>query len=959
MSDSKRNHYRVVIIALALAVSGLPPAQAQETAPGSDEQDEDLVDLYSQPAELEAHEAIAPLSPATQDSGPSAALQQDFGPQTSETGLNIRVTGSGGTQSEISMAATGGGGQNIVISYNGGPNGLGFVSSQNGGQTFQAEQSPPVPTGSNPCCDPSVVADNASNFFLIQLFRDDGANAPSAGNCTNSLHVSNDGGQTFSGIFSSPFSYPPGSNDFPDQPHIGINRSNSNELYVFTRHFTSGINCPQTGGSGTVQGEIVCSNDGGVTWSNPFVFPTFTDLAHIDVAPDGRAFVVGNGVGMNMGTSRVLLWRSSATSCPGAGNTPNFTGPTVVDDNLTFGQVVDREFPQPTVIADPTTNDRVYVNYSADDTQGSGDREAFLSRCDFVLFVMLCTAPLTVNDNPADGSDQYFPMACIDPASNDIFVSWNDDRSGLHEIRATNVTNSGTTTNPSRAVSEAQWSIVNFPGTPDYGDYNENNGACRANHHYAAWTSQVSPPGITPPSSNPDVFFAVVNEPPVADAAGPYSTVEGTNVTLSGSAVDPENDTPFTFDWDFDNDGEFDDATGSSPSFDMVGQDGSFTVCLRVTDSIGDSGEDCTTVTVNNLAPTITNLATDAPGDENSPITLQATVIDPGWLENLSATVDWDDGNGPQPVTGNLENERPEATLELDVPFTYGDNGVFTAELCASDDHGTVCQSINVQIDNVAPTAEIDLVGTLPVGGTDTFLAHAGEELDFAGRSTDPGSDDLIVSWDWDDGPPAPDVTTTYLVNPPDLDPFPSPTIQPRDITDEQSHTFEDACRFDITFGAVDDDGGTASDTVPVLISGNANKTRPAGWWQTQTDGFGAEFLEDELVCYLQITRFASEVFDEKVPLSTRADAQTVLKPPSVEPLPTQRLDRELLAAWLNFANGAVDFLDVIVDTDGDGVADTTFADAVAAAEAVRLNPASTPAELREQQMLLLQINRS
>ena len=71
-----------------------------------------------------------------------------------------------------------------------------------------------------------------------------------------------------------------------------------------------------------------------------------------------------------------------------------------------------------------------------------------------------------------------------------------------------------------------------------------------------------------------------------------------------------------------------------------------------------------------------------------------------------------------------------------------------------------------------------------------------------------------------------------------------------------------------------------------------------------------------------------------------------------------EKLDRHLLAAWLNFANGAFGY-DELVDTDGDGGPGTAFSAVMAAAEAVRVNPASTEAELRAQRQVLQRINGS
>ena len=66
----------------------------------------------------------------------------------------------------------------------------------------------------------------------------------------------------------------------------------------------------------------------------------------------------------------------------------------------------------------------------------------------------------------------------------------------------------------------------------------------------------------------------------------------------------------------------------------------------------------------------------------------------------------------------------------------------------------------------------------------------------------------------------------------------------------------------------------------------------------------------------------------------------------------TQKLDRELLAAWLNFANGAFDLTE-LVDTDGNGVGDTPFATVMATAESVRIGPSSDAQKLAQRNILL------
>ena len=66
------------------------------------------------------------------------------------------------------------------------------------------------------------------------------------------------------------------------------------------------------------------------------------------------------------------------------------------------------------------------------------------------------------------------------------------------------------------------------------------------------------------------VRFRVImsKSPPIANAGGPYSTPEGTNIELNGTASsDPDNDIT-TYAWDLDGDGVCDDvANDSTPEF--------------------------------------------------------------------------------------------------------------------------------------------------------------------------------------------------------------------------------------------------------------------------------------------------------------------------------------------------------------------------------------------------------
>jgi len=447
---------------------------------------------------------------------------------------------------------------------------------------------------------------------------------------------------------------------------------------------------------------------------------------------------------------------------------------------------------------------------------------------------------------------------------------------------------------------------------------------------------------------------------PVADAGGPYSTPEGTDVALSATGStkgsDPSAGAIASYAWDLDNDGQYDDATGASPSFTSVGDNGTFTVGVQVTDAYGQTSTDTATVTVTNVPPTVT-LDAIASAAENSPTSISGVVTDPGWLDSLTATVDWGDGAGPQPLTGTTENSRPDATLTFATTHTYGDNGSFSVTVCGNDDDGgSACTSRTAVVTNVDPTALIDESGQQTYDGVQAFILKAGQPVAIPGSSTDPGSDDLTFLWDWD-GPllngETPD-SETSLVNPPATDPPLSPTVQPRDVSLSKSHAFGSACLYNMQLKVTDDDGGNTADNTAILITGNATVSKGHGWWLNQYRPKGDTFDAATLQCYLNIVNFMSMVFSEKTQALTRAQAEKILNAPAKAP-EAVIFDQMALGAWLNFANGSIR-LSSPVDSNGDGINDSTFGAVMFTAESVRINPASTSAQIKAQKTIVERI---
>lgn len=149
------------------------------------------------------------------------------------------------------------------------------------------------------------------------------------------------------------------------------------------------------------------------------------------------------------------------------------------------------------------------------------------------------------------------------------------------------------------------------------------------------------------------------------------------------------------------------------------------------------------------------------------------------------------------------------ATGTLTPTHIYGDNGVYTVTLTVTDDDGGVCSdTLTVTVNNVAP-----IVDALPTVTTDE-----GDTVSFTGHATDPGSDDLTFEWMWEYRSVC-DKTTTYFNAPPNPDPYPSPDVNPMDVTDSASCQYGDNGVYTVTLTVTDDDGDSTTVTTTVTVN--------------------------------------------------------------------------------------------------------------------------------------------
>ena len=177
----------------------------------------------------------------------------------------------------------------------------------------------------------------------------------------------------------------------------------------------------------------------------------------------------------------------------------------------------------------------------------------------------------------------------------------------------------------------------------------------------------------------------IPNQPPTADAGGPYSGSEGSPILLDASnSSDPDGDS-LQFRWDFDNDGTWDTAWSSAPTTAHTWDDDwSGLVVVEVSDgALTDT--DTASVTVNNVAPTVGAITAPVdPVEVNTQINATADFTDPGVLDTHTAIWDWGDNST---LPGNISNGTVSGSHE------YAEAGVYTVKVTVTDDDGGAGES--------------------------------------------------------------------------------------------------------------------------------------------------------------------------------------------------------------------------------------------------------------------------
>jgi hypothetical protein len=344
------------------------------------------------------------------------------------------------------------------------------------------------------------------------------------------------------------------------------------------------------------------------------------------------------------------------------------------------------------------------------------------------------------------------------------------------------------------------------------------------------------------------------------------------------------------------------------------------------------------------VPPTVTAIGDSI--DEGESATVSATFTDPGVLDTHTATIDWDDGTPPEivPVVQGA------GFGSLDTDHVYGDNGVFNVEVTVTDNDGGVgVDTVAVVVANLDPDLTLDTGDAVSFPGGDYFIGQIGIPQSHAASAQDAGSDDLTFTWGF--GP-----ATTYFNDGTDPDPFPSPLgVFPFFAADEAEVDFILPGVYIVDVIVTDDDGGSDAAELDKLVTGDADATQGNGWWKHQYSGDGNPHVDDAVLSgYLDIVNAVSSVFSEATAVATLGDVHMVLSPTGSDR--RVHAEADLMAAWLQFASGAVAW-DASVPLGGG--ASMSFLDLMQQVETTILDGSATEAELLEAEHLAKRVRHA
>ncbi|WP_442484114.1 PKD domain-containing protein [Aeoliella sp. SH292] len=384
---------------------------------------------------------------------------------------------------------------------------------------------------------------------------------------------------------------------------------------------------------------------------------------------------------------------------------------------------------------------------------------------------------------------------------------------------------------------------IGFAGSPTMASFDGSHNYANAGNYTVTVKVTDDDGGMATKTFEVEVLSAA----PTLTVAGDQATTEGTLLTIEniGSVSDPSftpatDEITYTIDW-----GDGSTADAGTATIDQLGgigmptlasfdgahtyaDDGIYTVTITINDGDGNSAQDTLSVTVGNIAPTLT-VPSDQAVLEGTPLVLSniGQISDPGYsninppsTETFTYSINWGDGTAADTGNATIDQVGSEGVPTLasfDGSHTFADDGVYTVTVTVTDDNGGVAsQSFTVTVGNVAPTLTVSPNQNVNEGSLLT-LTNIGQISDPGYSNIDPPSSETFTySINWGDGTAADTGNAT-------IDQVGSEGV-PTLASFDGAHTFADDGVYTVTVTVTDDNGGVASQSFTVTV-GNVAPT--------------------------------------------------------------------------------------------------------------------------------------
>jgi hypothetical protein len=298
------------------------------------------------------------------------------------------------------------------------------------------------------------------------------------------------------------------------------------------------------------------------------------------------------------------------------------------------------------------------------------------------------------------------------------------------------------------------------------------------------------------PTVDADDATVTVDEGQTANNSGTFGDVGDDTVGLSASIGDVNDNGDGTWSWSYDS---------------LDGPDETQTVTITATDSDTASTEATFELVVNNVAPTA-DAGGPYSGDEGTLIALSGSGGDVD-ADTLKFAWDLDGDNIFEKLGQNVNFDAVDDVTAQVVRLRVRDG-----------DGGETIVSSTVTVNNVAPV--IDSATSVLVG------ADVDVEVEFSDVGT---QDTHVVTVNWGDGS--------------------SEGVAHLNGEASASHSFLQFGTYDVTVTVTDDDTGSAtSDVMTLIVGGGAcDCTEGVGWWKHQYKGNGEAVLTQEQIDLLAL----------------------------------------------------------------------------------------------------------